>query len=534
MLDKKERNISECPSQKKRKRIMMKHKIIDFDPKLEPELELWEQEKIDENENIRNFQYREQKSAQEIEKIEKLIENRTTPEQDEELQKKAINIKELYAFDFWKRCFNKASYCNEIAGQALFHVCIGQALSNFRIYLEDDSAIDWRLHYLWIQDSGSGKGKAMNFVNRVFNHPKFMKIESGKRKYRTHKLGRMNAASLINTYNVDKNGLIIKDLNGLESVKLGILESNDFIFSEEGRTLLDNTKESMELQEIFMTATETIGSSNNTYTKQLTYYVQPCTTICTASFAITTRPFGKMKLMLVESGMIPRFMFFPRNLTFQDREEMNKRSSFAFKTADSRSMFQKDFNELIEQMNRTIDFAHSHTVDFDIKNIDNLQTFLYEKMMWFTQDVENNIPSDTNRYIMQGFVSRYKESMVTMAFHSAVMRFNFKVEKVDLQYAFDFFKTLYEAQKLWVSLSVEEDKDVRFENQNMIKEMTRLLKNDMNHSIELPDLVKIMAKIFNKDYGAMRYHIMKFSKGNNPVIRLDKTNLHKNPVVILC
>ncbi len=505
-----------------------KQKIRTDDPDL-PEDEQLENEakKIQKLQN--EFINRELKEEIEEKKREELAKKETSEKEKEELKVKAESIKKLYSLDYWMRCYNRVSYCNQVSGQALFHVALGQALNTFKIYLEDDSEIDWRFHYLWIQDSGSGKGRGMNMVNRVFYHPKFLKIERfddtkplAFRKFKSHKLGRTNAAAMINTFEMDKKGNIVIDPNGFEKIKLGVLESNDFIYGEEGRQFLEASSESFEKQEIIMTGCETIGSHNNIYTKQLTNYMEACPTRCSASFALTTRPFGKVKQTLVESGMIQRFTFYPRKLTFEDREEMNKLSSFAFKTRGTKSPFKADFERLIEELNRVVKFAHENFIDFDENRIDDLLSFLHEKMMWFTRNVENEVPNDENRYILQSFVARFKENMVKMAFHSAAMRFSKIVERKDLQYAFDFFKVIFDAQKIWVSLSVEEDKDTKMEDIAMRREIGRILKNDPNGLMTLPELVKEMAKSFNKDYTAMRYHVMKFTKGMHPLIDLEK------------
>lgn len=516
----------------------MARKILDYDPGPSP----WDKEEQEEQAVMLKLQEefikRDEKSKKEQESKNKLTQVVTTKQETAQLEKEAADIKKLYVLDYWMRCFNRVSYYNEMAGQALFHVALGQCLNKKMIYLEDDSALDWRLHFLLIQDSSSGKGRAMNFVSRLFDHAEFKKTEPYlgkpiKRHFRTHKLGRMNAASLINTYAIDKNGRARKDMTGSEIVKIGILEQNDFISSEECRNLLEGGSDSLELQEILMTAMETIGSSNNVYTKQLTNYESPCSTKCSASFAITTRPFGRVKQTLVESGLIQRMLFLPKKLTFEEREKMNKASALAFKTANTKTPFSKDFAELVQELNKVVDFANENKIDFSEEHLDELLAFLHEKMMWFTYQVEETVPTEENRYILQSFVARYKENMTIMAFHSAAMRFSAKVEKQDLQYAFDYFKQLFEAQKVWVSLTVEENKDTKHENTAMMRTIERILKDDVNQMMTFPELVNLMAKKFGKDYEAMRYHIMKFSRGSMPLIVLEDTEDKRVKKVLL-
>jgi len=511
----------------KTRQAKMKEYNFDSDNIIDP----WEQEQIDEAEKIKNLQekylVREEQREKKTEKLKELTEKKTTEKEKKELRKKAESIKKLYALDYWMRCFNNTSFYNDAMGQGFFHVCLGQALNHSKIYNSDGSYIDYRLHMLIIQDSGSGKGKAINLITRVFRHPKFKKVEKveksslSKRSYKIHKLGRMNAASLINTFEVNKKGIVKTDKNGLETLNIGILEGYDFIFSEEARVLLSGYAENLELQEILMTSMEPMGSINNIYTKQLTNYKSECNTRCTASFIYTTRPFGKVKKILAESGLIQRMMFLPRELDYDDRKKMNRLSAFSFETSGSITSFEEDFDMLIDELNKVVSFAYNNKIDFRKDKVEELQAFLYEQIMYFTDDIENKIPNDSNRKILQSIVSRYRVNMSIMAFHSAVMRHSKWVEKQDLQYAFDYFKKLFEAQKLWVGVVVEEDKDVKYEDRDIIKELKRIIRQDINDALVMSDVIKEMGKIFGKSYEAMRYHIIKFTKGDNPRIKLE-------------
>ena len=264
----------------------------------------------------------------------------------------------------------------------------------------------------------------------------------------------------------------------------------------------------------------------------MTDYEEICPTKSTSSFALTTRPFGKVKNTLVESGIIQRFMFYPRSVTYTQRKEMNKIASFAFKTSKHKTSFENDFKLLITELNKIVKFGFENFIDFDKDNIDNLLSFIHKKVQYWTDNVENTIPNEVNRSILQSFVGGYRDSMVIMAFHSAVMRFSKKVEMMDLQYAFNFFDQLYEAQKLWVSLTVEEDIAVKKEENEISKTLKLILERNVTHPLTLPEVVKKMAKMFRKDYAAMRYHIMKFTVGDSAMITLKENESNKRKLYV--
>ena len=135
---------------------MKKRKIIDINTdELVFPFEQAEIEKADRILKLEDeYRAREKKKAEEEVRRQKLEEKKTTEEEKEILEEKAGDIKKLYSLDYWMRCWDRVSYCNEVSGQAMFHVVLGQALNTFKIFLEDDSEIDWRLHFLLIQDSG--------------------------------------------------------------------------------------------------------------------------------------------------------------------------------------------------------------------------------------------------------------------------------------------------------------------------------------------------------------------------------------------
>ena len=134
----------------------------------------FEQSEIEKADRISKLQteyiIRENKAKIEKAKRKILEEKQTTEKEKDILEEKADDIKKLYLLDYWMRCWDRVSYCNEVSGQAMFHVTLGQALNTFKIFLEDDSAIDWRLHYLWIQD-------CLDINTSIYSHLGFKQLK---------------------------------------------------------------------------------------------------------------------------------------------------------------------------------------------------------------------------------------------------------------------------------------------------------------------------------------------------------------------
>ncbi len=114
-----------------------------------------------------DFLKREQERARKRKAEKRLLANKTSKKDQAEIDEKAKQIEKYYVYDLWKELFGQASFENEMYGQGLFHVLLGQLLARKKILQSGNNFIDWRIHLLFIQGSGSGKGQGIDFFRKI-------------------------------------------------------------------------------------------------------------------------------------------------------------------------------------------------------------------------------------------------------------------------------------------------------------------------------------------------------------------------------
>ena len=481
-------------------------------------------------------QYEERKLEEEKKKHQ--IQKQYTEEELTKIEKKAEYNANLFLHDKYMYCYKSSIFHNDILGKCSLHYILGSFLRHKKIEVGFQEWVDYRIHLILIQMSGTGKGKTANFIERVIKDVKFpiVDIKTNKvldrKKWRYADIitsGITNASALINTYVMDNKGSPKKDNNGIELVNSGSIELYDFFIYEEGGHLFSDSENSTTMVDIFLRAMEPIGSSNNKIDKKLTQYANALTTTSKSSFFFMTRPIGKMKKTVAESGLFQRCLFLPREVDDDIANEMKKLSaSNKIKYAGGvRSKKDVEFYyDLIEEIQKVVEFGFNNDIVQNPAYTEDIDSFFDSKIQWFFEDMKQNIINDDVRIILNSLSNRYVDNMLTIAYHSACMRYSKVVDLEDFQYAFNIMKELYEEQKNWLSNTLEISYYSKKENFDFKKELTTIIKMDRNGLKNLNGITLELCKTFEIDYTKCYRKILRLSKGTLAIIRLssdDKT-----------
>ena len=184
-----------------------------------------------------DFLKREQERAKKRKAEKRLLANKTSKKEQALIDKKAKQIEKYYVYDLWKELFGQASFENEMYGQGLFHVLLGQLLARKKILQSGSNFIDWRIHLLFIQGSGCLEEnttvqtkdgvikmkdlpehflvKSYSFDKKKVQYKPTIKINSGKKKlYKiTLKDGREVMASEDHIFFNDDGEVRVKDMS---------------------------------------------------------------------------------------------------------------------------------------------------------------------------------------------------------------------------------------------------------------------------------------------------------------------------------
>jgi len=421
-------------------------------------------EKLAEEELNKDWEIR----RKETENRQKETENKVSAKIDDsiiiEAEKMAKKISELYAIDDWIKLFNDISYDNEIAGRCIYHVLLGQCIADKKILLPNGTAIDNRIHFVWVSPSGSGKGQAFELAINVAEHLKIQcafknetnnEISYQTRPFRIYKYSKGSDASLIDEP-VFKKGKIVQG-----QIKFGSLSQKDLLYMEEARPLLESGKFNEDLREIFLGIMEPVCNKNHGYSKKLKDWDTEIITKSRISLLCTTRPVNGLKENMIWNGMMPRTLFLVVNLSIDDRKHMSKNDNAnSFETRNNSIKAVSDLETRIKavakKINEVAEFAYKTELDIKKEDVAILNTFLNNKMIEIWDDL-SKFGNEITPQILEIFVTRYKALIIKLTNHSAYTRKSKYIELADLQYAFDLIKHCYTSQVKWVTEEVIED-----------------------------------------------------------------------------
>jgi hypothetical protein len=433
--------------------------------------------------------------------LKKVIETKISVEKTEEAKKKAEETEKLYALDDWMKLFNKISFENEIPGRILYHVLLGTALADKKIYMNNGTFLDYRIHFFFLQSSGSGKGQAFWLMKKMLNSlriPMVSPIGISHREIHSYKCGNETDASLLDRPEMKKN----IDTGNIVS---GILSLYDTLYFEEARCLLETGKFNDNIKEILIGIMEPIGSENHGYSKKLRDWTRQIITSSRVSIFASTRPVTTMKENLIWNGLLQRMMFYVRELDGDERQKMlQKASSSAFGSESNSAAIDTEILKVAEKIQKVIDFAASNTITIKPESASELSSFLNSKASSFWNDLKE-INTTTISNIVESFIGRYKDLIIKLAYHSAITRRSTKVELCDLEYAYSLLKECYDSQINWIQEKVvetEDEKIISRRQDRIKKELLHFISQQKNKSLTRQEAAKYIASMgYAESYG---------------------------------
>lgn len=462
------------------------------------DLEFLQQDYIDSNKKVLEREYYEREEERVDEEVieKKILDIEFNKKEIKKVKKDVKNIIQYTVLDKWMRLFNQASFKNEDAIQILFHVVLGQMLSSLKIYLKSGDYLDYREHFMWLQQSRTGKGKAINLIFKICEELKKHIIVNNKKimhKMRFKKMGKVTDAGLVNNWKIDKKGKLTNQ------IKYGVLEKFDVICWEEAKKLIKSGNNYNEDEkEILMTVMEPIDSLNNLWDKDLKDYDESCPTKSSASLIATTRPIGNLRPELLYEGLFQRFLVIVRNVTSKTRKKMREKVALSsFQEEDDN--FDEQLKEVASEIQKIYEFAIKSKISIRKEDFTKILNFINQKLEWFDEDIEQNIGKKENCEIMEAFVGGFRDHILKLAHHSTVMRRSSYLEIKDIEYAFELIKKSYESIKIWVeeSMTIDIDTEKKESSRKFIIEKT--IKR-AGGKIKKSDLIKYLIKELEVSY----------------------------------
>ena len=202
-------------------------------------------------------------------------------------------------FQTYLKHASKTSYFNQHLHKAASLSLIGQSLRDVFL-VSDNTKIDCRIHPFVIQDSGSGKNGAFNFMSAVAR-------EAGMNFF---KEGTTSTAGIMGT--VDQDG----------TVDPGNLAGNGFLAWKEAQTLVKsaNKQHSDDILEVINMALDPSGQVSKSLSGGKLEYSSR-----TSMFSTTYPPEPEGQIDLIHQGFLPRMLFMYKKIPASQYDRINNK-----------------------------------------------------------------------------------------------------------------------------------------------------------------------------------------------------------------
>lgn len=241
----------------------------------------------------------------------------------------------------WLNIYNKYSVNNEMPVEMLFYVIIGVVAKTLNATINVNGHEETPvLHLFWIQDSSSGKDRALDELIRIMEKYNAEAEKNNLPIIKYYELsGTETPEALLDSYETDSRGLpkltvtvqdeITKEKTIIDATPTpGIFSRHDIIISRECSFLFRESRSDRQTKSEIMlqvlegrTITKSLSSwrANNRQYSTYTHF--------DGSFVGVSRPINDMKAHLAYSGLQQRAMNYTRKLTSNERLSMIKKLS---------------------------------------------------------------------------------------------------------------------------------------------------------------------------------------------------------------
>ena len=359
------------------------------------------------------------------------------------LKKDSIEAKKCsIKFDFIRH-FTKFSYKNEDAIEILFHSFLSTMTKDIQFKLNNKKILQ-KLHFMWLQNSGSGKGecfkeygKILNAYNKVTDKPLVVYWADGSETMQSYYNGYFHDGK---KYHFDKP-------------TIGIFELADVILIEECSYIFVEKRGSGQTRsEIMLKALE-----DQSMSKRLASWGEnETTTIPNFVLLASSRFVPETQETIISSGFLQRLIPYFRNVNSEIRTEMcNRVISYMFTSTNIEEDSIKTRIDLSKRFVNMRKWIKTHN-EFTFKNEQKCINILSNKIKELNTKLINSVVVLEHKLILESFISRFTNKIMIIAIHNAILRQSTNINETDMQIAVDLFDNINAQLTLWVEQTINE------------------------------------------------------------------------------
>lgn len=399
------------------------------------------------------------------------------------------------------------SFLNELPLEIMSHSFLSLFLKHIPIRL-NNKRIATKLHFVWLQDSGSGKGEAFRELGRIIEQ--YNKHYSAKYKAKFLD-GSETVESFYNTFEHTKKGGY-----DLQKPVVGTFQEADALIIEEcSYVFVEKRGQKQTKAEILLKALE-----DQPMLKRLASWNGKETTTA-PNFVLfgSTRPIPDIQETIATSGLLQRTISCFRNIDAKTRQEMNLKNIYKkVKTDTSEEDYAGRRDHLCRRINELRQFTENNQ-NFSFEEIEDGFQLISKVINDMEVDLYNTITRLEHQKIAEAFISRFTDKILVLSIQNAILRESNKVSLTDVQSACDLMKKSYQQLCLWIEQSIDENRLLR-RRRKMFTEYVRQWFI-LRPKYEKEEFIHLIAEVtkYSKDYA--RYLLDVFSTGNNSLLKIE-------------
>jgi hypothetical protein len=355
-----------------------------------------------------------------------------------------------FRLDYIKHLSN-FSYLNELPNEISFYCLLAAITKDLKLKLNGKELM-MKLHMIWQQDSGTGKGAAFEEIAEIIKE--YNKISDKPLKIANFD-GSETLQSFYNSYLYEKGKFnISKPIQGiLEQIDLLLLEECSYIFAEKRGQ--QQTK-----SEIFLKALESKPLEKSLAGYRDEASGKASTTITYPNFIMlaSTRLVEEVKSTLATSGFLQRFLPVFRNISQNESREMvqkdNVNSQFS---GEKIEMLKKERELLALKMLEYRNWLKANPI-FTYEDAESCSNLINKHILEIQSEAFKSLSIWEHQEIALSFVRRTTKKIISLCALHAAMRKSSIITLVDINIVCGLFKALFRQLFVWIEETIEEGK----------------------------------------------------------------------------
>lgn len=372
-----------------------------------------------------------------------------------------MNIDEV--LEQWTDVFCEYSYNNERYAQLCLHLVLGQIYKN-RFIIKGSQRIDGRINIAAFWDASGGKSAPYGFVRDML-------MSAGKD---VRDLDDFTDAALIGTWRQAEDEDEEDEAEGGLILEPGIMQLADVIHFDEASTLFMETQHTKKAINFLEKALNPIGSAHNLISKKLAS--GPAIEFHSdLSLYLTTYIPENIGQEFLNKGLMQRTLVLPKRLNFAQRVS-NLRTDVdkLGRMTVTPEQYEACRTIVVTLHRREVLRQNEDYYDLDWDDVREYVKNRAVRLLMMTEKLDAGVQS-----VATSLIARYTNFMYVIAMHSACIGERRVVSRADVDYAYEFIRTIMEHVLPWLEMdSGITRKDAKNEKlRNQLKKISQKLES---------------------------------------------------------